>query len=67
MDQGAHSVDLTIDIEITQEGEVALVSYQHDINPNDAPGVTEEKQTGAQHDSLAAHNNTKAAINGRDQ
>lgn len=66
MDQGASLKDIAIDIEITEEEEEEVSSLldQREINPNDAPDVTEAQTEGQ--DSLAAHSNTKALIKDRD-
>lgn len=66
MDQGAPPKDIAIDIEITEEEEEEVSSLldQREINPNDAPDVTEAQTEGQ--DSLAAHSNTKALIKDRD-
>ncbi|XP_059415349.1 caveolin-2-like [Carassius carassius] len=65
MDQGAPLKEISIDMEINEEEEeVSSLLDQREINPNDAPGVTEAHTKGQ--DSSAPHSNTKALIKDRD-
>ncbi|XP_052454820.1 caveolin-2-like [Carassius gibelio] len=65
MDKGAPLKEISIDMEINEEEEeVSSLLDQREINPNDAPGVTEVHTKGQ--DSSAPHSNTKALIKERD-